>query len=182
MAQRVAMVGDAEVGFTGFLNNPNVATGSVVNPGSGTECVNKTPLQILNDVNNALSDINADSETVESADTLGLPAKQWDYIAGTPRSENSDTTIMQYIVANSPYINSASDIVKIKELKGAGAGGTDRMIPYTKNIDKIVYHIPMPLRFAQPQAKGLGFEVPGEFKLGGFEIRFPGSLSYNDGI
>ena len=49
-------------------------------------------------------------------------------------------------------------------------------------MDKVVGHIPMPLKFTEPQRKGRGFEVPGEFKCGGIEFRYPGSARYADGI
>jgi hypothetical protein len=73
-------------------------------------------------------------------------------------------------------------VVALAELTGAGSGGSDRMIAYDFNPDKLVFHIPMPLRFLEPQKKGLGFEVPGEFKLSGVEFRYPGSARYADGI
>lgn len=182
-AQRVAMYGDADAGYEGFVNNSNVATENVVaGVSTDTKWSEKTPAEILFDVNTALSDVNVDSETVESPDTLALPAAQWDYIMGTPRSDNSDTTIAQYIATNSPYLTGIDKIVKLKELKGAGAGGTDRMIAYTNSIEKFKFHIPMPLRFLAPQPKGYSFVVPGEFKIAGTEFMFIGSLCYRDGI
>jgi hypothetical protein len=182
LAQRVGMLGDTTHNLPGFINNVNVTAATVVNPGSGTEWVNKTPNQILFDVNDFMGDIFVDSLQVERPDTLLLPTAQWNYIAGTPRSDNSDTTILQWLAANSPYLNSVEDIMPISELAGAGAGATDRMMAYTKDIDKVVYHIPMPLRHTEPQRKGRGFEVPGEFKLAGIEFRYPGSARYADGI
>lgn len=182
LAQRTAYEGDTQHNLPGFLDNTNVTSAVVVNPGSGTEWVNKTPAQILFDINDLLADIFVDSLQVERADTLALPTAQWSFIAATPRSDNSDTTILGYIVANSPYLNSEADVVPLSELTGAGAGATDRMMAYTKSLDKVVMHIPMPLRFTEPQRKGRGFEVPGEFKLGGVEFRYPGSARYADGI
>jgi len=182
LAQRTAMTGDTEHNLPGFINNTNVTSATVVNPGSGTEWVNKTPAQILFDINDLLADIFVDSLQVERPDTVGLPTAQWSYIASTPRSDTSDMTIMQYIVANSPFLNSEADVIPLTELTGAGAGATDRMMAYTKDMDKVVFHIPMPLRFSEPQRKGRGFEVPGEFKLSGIEFRYPGSARYADGI
>ncbi|MCK5025060.1 MAG: DUF2184 domain-containing protein, partial [Nanoarchaeota archaeon] len=86
------------------------------------------------------------------------------------------------LINNSPYLSSAADIIPISELAAAGAGATDRMMSYDKDMDKVVMHVPMPLRFTEPQRKGRGFEVPGEFKLGGVEFRYPGSARYADGI
>jgi len=38
------------------------------------------------------------------------------------------------------------------------------------------------LRFLEVQAFGLGYKVPGEFKIGGVEWMYPGSARYIDGI
>lgn len=182
LVQRTAMVGDASHNLPGFINNTNVTANTVVNPGSGTEWVNKTPDEILFDINDLMGDIFVDTLQAERPDTLLLPTYQWNYIAGTPRSATSDTTILAWLVANSPYLNTVADVIPVAELDGAGAGATDRMVAYTKDTDKVVLHIPMPLRFSEPQRKGRGFEVPGEFKVGGVEFRYPGSARYGDGI
>lgn len=182
LAQTTAMTGNTTHNLPGFINNTNVTAATVVDPGSGTEWVNKTPNQIIFDINDFMGDIFVDSLQLERANMLLLPTAQWNYIAGTPRSDNSDTTILQWIASNSPYLSSVSDIVPVTELAGAGAGGTDRMMAYTKDIDKVVMHIPMPLKYYPPQAKGRGWEVPGEFKIGGIEFRYPGSARYADGI
>lgn len=182
LAQRTGMVGDTTHNLPGFINNTNVTAASVVNPGSGTEFVNKTPNQIIFDINDFMGDIFVDTLQVERPNTLLLPTAQWNYIATTPRADNSDTNILKWVVANSPFLASESDIIPITELAGAGSGSTDRMMCYDKDMDKVVMHIPMPLKFTEPQRKGRGFEVPGEFKIGGVEFRYPGSARYADGI
>jgi hypothetical protein len=182
LAQRTCMFGNDTYNLPGFVDNTNVTDALVVDPGSGTEWVNKTPRQILFDINDFMGDIFVDTLQVERPDTLALPTSQWNYIAGTPRSDQSDLTILAWLIANSPYLTSTEDVIPLTELAGQGAGGTDRMVAYTKNLDKLVFHIPMPLRFTEPQRKGRGFEIPGEFKLSGVEFRYPGSARYADGI
>lgn len=182
LAQRVCMVGDVTHNLPGFINNTNVTDSLVVDPGGGTEWVNKTPRQKLFDVNDLMGGIFVDTLQVERPDTLALPTAQWNNIAGEPRSDNSDLTTLKWLVANSPYLKSEADVISLTELAGEGAGGTDRMIAYTKHIDKLVFHIPMPFKPTEPQRKGLGFEVPAAFKLSGVHWRFPGSGRYGDGI
>lgn len=181
-AQKVCFSGDASKGLEGLLNNSNVPATSVINPGSGTEWVNKTPAQILADVNLLFAQVFEVTKQVEKPDTLLLPTSQYSFIVSTPRSDNSDTTILQYLVQNSPYISSDDDIKPLPELVGAGAGSTNRMMIYTKDIDKVVFHIPMPFRIEQPVRKTLGWEVPAVYKLSGVEFRFPLSAAYADGI
>jgi len=181
-AQSVCFTGDTTKSLEGLLNNTNVPAASVINPGSGTEWVNKTAAQILADVNLLFAQVFETTLQIEKPDTLLLPTAQWSFIASQPRSDNSDTTILQYIVQNSPYIKSADDIKSLPELIGAGAAATDRMMVYTKDIDKVVFHIPMPFRIEQPVRKTLGWEVPAVYKLSGVEFRFPLSAAYSDGI
>lgn len=183
LAQQVCMTGDTSHNLPGFINNINVSAATVVDPGGGTQWVNKTPAQILFDINDFMGDIFVDTLQVERPTRLCLPTAQWNYIAGTPRSETqSDTTILQWLVSNSPYLTSENDIIPLTELAGAGAGGTNRMVAYDYDIEKLVFHMPMPLRYTEPQRKGRGFEVPGEFKISGVEFRYPGSARYADGI
>jgi len=180
--QSVAMIGDATHNLPGFLNNSNVTSATVVDPGSGTEFVNKTPNQIIFDINDFMGDIEVDSLQVESPSRLLLPTAQRNYLAMTPRADNSDTSILKWIVANSPYLTSEADVIATPELAGAGAGATDRMMAYDYDPDKVVMHIPKPLKFTEPQRHGLGYQVPGTYKCGGIEFRYPGSARYADGI
>ena len=181
-AQKVCFTGDTTKSLEGFLNNSNVPAANVVNPGSGTAWSTKSAAQILFDINAAFAQVFETTNEVEKPDTLLLPTAQWSYIASTPRSDNSDTTILQYVVQNSPYISTVADIKSLPELKGAGAAATDRMMVYTKDIDKVVFHIPMPYKIEQPVRKTLGWEVPAVYKLSGVEFRYPLSASYSDGI
>ena len=182
LCQKTAMFGDVAHGLPGFLNNANVTAAAVVNPGAGTEFVNKTPDQILFDINRLMGGIYVDSLQVERADTLLIPTAQWDYIATTPRSIHSDTSILKWLIANSPYLSGEDSLMPLPELAGAGAGSTDMMMAYSKDPDKVIMHIPMPLRFTEPQRKGRGYEIPGEFKIGGVEFRYPASARVAYGI
>ena len=181
-AQDVCFNGDTVKGLEGFLDNSNVPAASVINPGSGTEWVNKTATQVLFDINALFAQVFETTKQVERADTLLLPTAQWSYIASTARNDNSDMTILDFIVANSPYLTSKDDVKALPELVGKGAAATDRMMVYTKDIDKVVFHIPMPFRIEQPVRKTLGWEVPAVYKLSGVEFRFPLSAAYADGI
>lgn len=180
--QATSMTGNASKGLPGFINNVNVTAATVVNPGAGTEFINKTPAQILFDINDFMGDVFVDTLQAERVTDLLLPTAQWNYIANTYRADGSDRTILQALAANSPYLKSADNVKPVAELAGAGAGGTDRMMCYTKTTDKVVLHIPMPIKFTAAERRGLGFQVPGEAKIAGVEFRYPGSARYADGI
>ena len=180
----VSFFGDAESNLPGLFSNPNIPTGAVVNPGSGTEWVNKTPDEILFDVNDLFSDIFETTNMVEQGNTLLIPPAQWSYIMSTPRSSNSDTTIAQYLVNNSPYLNSMEDIIPVNECSATNNPllASDAMVAYDRNPDKLQLEIPVELEMLPVQQKNLEFVVPGRLRLAGLNIYYPLSLAIATGI
>lgn len=180
----VAFFGDASANLPGLFSNPNIPTGAVVNPGSGTEWVNKTPDEILFDVNDLFADIFETTKMVERGNTLLIPPSQWSYISSTPRSANSDTTILMYLVQNSPYLNSPDDIIPVNECSAADNPelSTDAMVAYDRSPDKLQLEIPVELEMMPVQQKNLEFVVPGRNRLAGLNIYYPLSLAIGTGI
>lgn len=180
----VAFFGDNESGLPGLFSNPNIPTGAVVNPGSGTEWVNKTPDQILFDVNDLFADIFETTKMVEQGNTLLLPPAQWSYIMSTPRSSNSDTTIAQYLAQNSPYLDSIDDMIPVNECDAANNPllSTDAMVAYDRSPDKLQLEIPVELEMLPAQQKNLEMIVPGRSRLAGLNIYYPLSLAIGTGI
>jgi len=180
----VAFFGDTSSGLPGLFSNPNIPTGAVVNPGSGTAWVNKTPDEILFDVNDLFSDIFETTKMVEQGNTLLLPAAQWSYIMSTPRATNSDTTIGQYLAQNSPYLNSVDDIIPVNECSAANNPelSADAMVAYDRSPDKLQLEIPVELEMLPVQQKNLEFVIPGRSRLGGLNIYYPLSLAIATGI
>ena len=180
----VAFFGDATSGMGGLFDHPNIPTGAVVNPGAGTEWVNKTPDEILFDINDLFADIFETTKMVESGNTLLLPPAQWSYIMSTPRASNSDTTIGQYVAMNSPYLNSVEDIIPVNECNAANNPllGTDAMVAYDRNPDKLQLEIPVELEMLPVQQKNLEFVIPGRSRIAGLNIYYPLSLAIGTGI
>ena len=180
----VAFFGDAESGMGGLFDNPNIPTGAVVNPGSGTAWVNKTADEILFDINDLFADIFETTKMVEQGNTLLLPPSQWSYIMATPRATNSDTTIAAYIAQNSPFLTGIDDIIAVNECAAANNPelATDGMVAYDRNPDKLQLEIPVELEMLPVQQKNLEFVIPGRSRLGGLNIYYPLSLAIATGI
>jgi hypothetical protein len=182
---RLAWFGDDLYQILGLINNANVPSATVLNDGIGatTQWVNKTPDQILADMNTLANSISFVTKGVEMPNTLLLPVAQYTLIASTPRSTTSDTTILEYFIQNNPFITTVD---WVPELTGAGpvvmGTPTDIMIAYDKNPDKLTMEIPMPFTQYPPQERGLEFVVPCESRYGGIIIYYPLSLSIGFGI
>lgn len=184
----VAFFGDSVKGFTGVTNNANVTAGDAPGTGtsSSTEWADKTPGLIMADVNSALSGIFTGSLTVEMADTLLLPYTQMHSIGTQQLSENTETTVLEWLRTNNIYTMETGQPLTIRGVRGletAGAGSTARMVAYRNAEDVLRLNMPMPFRFFPVWQVGpFRFEVPGAFRIGGVDVSLPDAMRYMDGI
>ena len=180
---KTAWFGNDLYNMIGMLNNPNVPETAVPNDGTGatTEWVNKTPDQILRDLNQFTNAISALTNGVEMPNTVLLPIAQYTLIASTPRSSVSDTTILEYFIQNNPFVTTVD---WVPELKGVIVDGspTDVFICFDKNPDKLTMEIPMPFTQYPPQERNLEFVVPCESRYGGIITYYPLSINIGTGI
>lgn len=186
--ESVAYVGDTQKGWKGLLNNASVDAADVAD-GAGaadTTWATKTPDEIVKDVNEALTDIYVDSNTIELADTLLLPVTSFTLIATKRLDATMTTTILEHIQRVNAYTAQTGKPLKIRalrQLETAGTSGHKRMVAYKRSPDVVKLHRPKPLTFLAPQGpRGLKYFVPGFFRLGGVDIRRPGAVRYRDYI
>lgn len=182
----LAFKGDAATGLIGLFNAPNLTSVTIPATGTGatTQWVNKTPDQILFDMNLVANSIVSTTLGVEEPDTMLLPLAQFNYVASTARSANSDTTILNYFLQNNPYIKA---VEWVNELKGAGATGSgsapyDRMYGYRRSPDALTLEIPSDFEQLELQKKNLVFKVPCIERYAGLLVYYPLSIAYGDGI
>jgi hypothetical protein len=176
----VGLYGEDEL--TGVYNNPHVPVAPAKH---GNWLGGATPDEILDDLNTAIIQVWTQTKRNSIVNTVALPGAQYGYIATTPRSEGSDTTILTFLMNNNlsrVERNQQIQIVGGVDLDTAGAGGTSRMLVYERNDTNLVMHIPMPVLFHAPQVEGLETQIPGEYKYAGVEWRYPSSGLYVDGI
>lgn len=174
---QIAWAGDEETGLIGVLSPTNdipLFTLPTNAAGTSTKFVDKTPQECLDNVKAILSYVDVLTKGVETPDTLALPADSYNYLAHTPRSDQSDYSILKWILENMTELKS---IVKVPELNadsyitpysGFGVG-------FLYKKDEMKFSIENPLPFYQHpiQPKGLEFEVPCEARTAGAIIYYP---------
>ena len=181
-------VGDTSKGMTGLFTDANVDDALVANDGdaSARTFASKTPIQILRDINQALTSVFVDSKRVEMANTVLLPVAAFTGIATTPMSVDSSMTVLDYLLRANVYTATTGQPLTVRAVGGlesAGAGAAGRMVVYRKDRQVLKLHLPVPLRFLEPMRSGpMCYQVPAYFKTGGVEIRLPGAVRYRDGI
>ncbi|MGL4640516.1 MAG: DUF2184 domain-containing protein [Shewanella sp.] len=173
----------SEKGWTGLINNPAVPAANVTADGTGstTAWANKNPDQISRDIWAAVNLIETQTGETHTATTVALPTQKLRYIEQT-RMTDTGTTILAYVRGNRDGGENIQ-FKPVRELAGAGAGGTDRMVAYDNSREVAQFHLPGDHEFLPAfQKSSMTYEVGGIMNVGGTEIRLPKALTYRDGI
>ncbi|WP_375248303.1 DUF2184 domain-containing protein [Sphingomonas sp.] len=173
----------SEKNWTGFVNDPNVPTANVAATGSGstTTWSTKTPDQISADIWSAVNAVETQTKETQTATVVALPTAKLRYIEQT-RMSDTGSTILAYIRGNRDGGENI-EFRPIRELAGAGASGTDRMVAYDASQEVVRFHLPGDHEFLPAfQKSSMTYEVGGIMNVGGTEIRLPKAITYRDGI
>lgn len=178
-------IGDTTKGAYGMVNQPSVSTSNVVNGASGSPLwVNKTPDEVLNDINSLLSAVWTNSAVAVVPEELRLPPAKFAYLASTKVSEAGNTTILEFVrekCISSVVNNKPLNIQPLKWLTGRGSGVTDRMMAYTKKKEYIRYPM-VPLQRTPLEWRSL-FQITTYYgRLGEVEIPYTETVGYRDGF
>lgn len=166
----------------GLFQHPSIPKGNVK---SGKKWSQATPAEILGDLNAGLYQVFNSSSNNDVPNTIVLPPDAYALINCTPRSDVTDTTILEYFKANNlykDYIGGEITVVPGFGLQTAGTGKGSRALFYTNSSDRLVMHIPVALRFLAPQLRGRGVFVPGDYRYSGVEVRYSKSAYYMEGM
>jgi hypothetical protein len=178
--------GNSRLNFQGFLNYTGVTVNTVPNGAAGTATwVTKTPDEIQFDINNGITTVWANSKEVHLPDTVFIPTSQYGYLSSQRMSTAAERSVMKYIKENNVYTSLTGqplNILSMRYLDGAGAGGTDRMIVAEMDPNNFFMPFPIPFDLLDPQEIGFNVDLLAEYKFGSFHIKYPGAMSYNDGI
>jgi len=170
-------------GLTGFLYNPNI-TKSAAPTGAWTTGP-KTPDQIIGDVNFLIYKVPELTNSVEMVDTVLLPSAQYSYIASTPRSSVSDTTILEFLrrVHLGVTFGSVTELKSVNPNPRTGAApAVNLMVAYTRSPDHLQYEIPVIYEQFPAQERNLSYVTPVHSRNAGFNVYYPLSCHIVDGI
>lgn len=178
-------VGDTAVGAEGLVNSTLVTSGSVPNGTGGSPLwINKTPDEILKDVNDMITAAWQASGFSVCPDKLLLPPAQFAYISSQKISTAGNVSILTFLEDNSISLRVNGrklDIQPLKWLTGRGTGGADRMVAYTNDEERVRFPM-VPIRRETPYYLGIKFNAPYIWAFGEVEFVYPETAVYRDGI
>lgn len=196
-----ALIGASLKGWTGLINHASVVpqpaasvgtaapnTAWVLNDGTG----NKTPEQIVADINNAImGPANTGNGIINAllADTVLLPPLAMKHIEETPYGVTApNETIASYVQTRNAYTRRTGRPLTLRELPAlsraatVGVAGGGRLVAYRNSENVLELPMPMAYRFWPIYQDGpFNFTVPGMGRIGQLDVKRPG-IRYLDGI
>lgn len=185
-------VGLSEYGTTGLINNPDAVETTVATNGATsnatTKWSGKTPAQILDDINKAITTTWAAAEYDLGAmpNHILIPYEQYTYIMTTKVTDLATETIMDYVLRNNVAAKNGGSLFigGVKWCKGAGTSGTDRMVVYVNdekfvNMDELV---PMSRIMSQPNTTNVCYDTAYMANVSEVQVFYPQTITYWDGI
>lgn len=183
--------GFEDYGTTGLMNNPNVTETTAASNGAdspSTKWKDKTPQQILKDVNDLLSAVWASCEYDTDAipNHILLPYEQYNYILTTMVSDLASETIYDFLMKNNAAVKNGGELFigGCRWCKGAGTGKTDRMVGYVNKpryikMDELV---PMSRIMTAPNVTNVCYDTAYMANISEVQLFYPTSILYVDGI
>lgn len=185
---KLAYLGNAAAGYVGLFNNPAVgvsAAGSTIASlvASATDIAGAQA--IVTFFQKAIDEVYLTNTNTTFAPThILLPPAQRNLLSSAILPFGGNMTLLNYLTEN--LVSGRTGRVQFVpelSLKGAGAGGSDRMMVYTQSMETAKFHLPMGFRFtAAYQDTALSWFIPGILRTGGSEIRVPKAHQYRDGV
>lgn len=178
--------GDAFYNVPGMFNNTAKVTPTNVAIGASgsTNWNQKTPDEILADVNALLNATWASAGWAVMPGELRLPPTQFSYLVSQKVSNAGNVSILEFLRANSltnTALGRPLNIQPVKWLTGLGVNGTNRMCAYTNDKDRIRFPM-VPLQRTPIEYRGL-FQITTYYgRLGVVEFVYPETVGYADGI
>lgn len=182
---QMVYIGSSDVGATGLVNNSGVTATSVANGISGSALwADKTPDEILADVNTLIESAWSAAAFAVCPGKLLLPPVQFSYIASQKVSSAGNVSILKFLKENSIslQINGKElDIQPVKWLTGRGSGSADRMVAYTNEESRVRFPM-VPIRRETSYYQGIRYIAPYLWAFGEMEFVYPETAIYGDGI
>lgn len=178
-------IGDTTYAVTGLLNNAAVTAANVaVGVQGSTLWVNKSPDEMLADVNTLLNRVWASSAYAVMPDELRLPPIQFSNLVSQKVSQAGNISVIEFLRQNSLSMATNGrplNIQPIKWLIGQGAGATNRMMAYTNDKKRVRFPM-VPLSKTPVQYESLYYKTTYFGRLGVVEWIYPETAGYADGI
>jgi hypothetical protein len=177
---KLTLRSDPVAGTFGVLDFPGLTESALKADGAkgSKKWADKTVDQILRDISDMLDAVIQPTNGVEAPDTLLLPLPAYTKLTNTRLGDNT-ISLMKFIIDNFPQLKK---IDWLNELKGIGAGGSNRV--FVGRFDSFHVENQIISQFEQGdiQQEGFEYKIPCLATTAGVIVYYPMAFAYADGV
>ena len=179
--------GFSKVNSTGLCNSP-IVTRTSAWPGAGGTSTwrSKTPDEILDDINSAISALWKDNDCSPDAlpNHILVPVEQFGALVTRKVSDDSERSILTYVLENNLTTQQGGELVisPCKWCSRAGSSRSDRMVVYCNRIDRICFNLTQPLRRMETEYAEMRIKIPYIAQFSEVRFLYPSTVRYMDAI
>lgn len=180
LIEKLAFKGDEDFGIKGILNQPNIPKFNALK-GANDKILwkDKQPKEILNDLYSMFNTILTSTNELECPDTAAMPPSLYNILSDTPYSDRDSTPLLEVFKRSKPEIK---NIFRVPQLAKAGANGSDVIIFYERNEDKICLKIPHETEHLLVQNIAMEFVINTRLRVAGIVVFYPMSILIGEGF
>ena len=179
--ERTFFFGNAAASFSAFIDYPSqhVISGSAW---TGTD-----PTPWVKSLQDAIYYVYNATRTVHLPNRILLPPGKFSMLLAAYVIGSGPTGVavsaLEFLKTNNLYTALTGRPLVIEALRYLTNAGTgDRAVIYEDKPDNLLMPFPMPYQLSQPVSIPLGVEMFAEYAFGSFNMPFPASMTYMDGI
>lgn len=182
--------GYKELGTEGIVNHSQITITSAdaIGTGNSTTWKSKTADQILDDINQAITDtwIAAEYDLSGMPNHILIPPEQYTLLVSRKVSEAGNVSLLNYLLENNIAKNQGVEI-EIQPSRwciGAGVNGKDRMVVYVNEERMLYFDITVPLAriITQPSVNDMAYLTAYAGQHGEVKFAYYETARYVDGI
>lgn len=159
-------------GMYGFLYNPNITK---TNAPHGDWLNTATAAEIINDINYGIIRPSVLTKKVERVNTCVMPVEHFAKIASTRCSDDSDTTILEFVQRVHPGVTflDANELAAVNPRPSGAATATNVLACYRRDPSKLELYIPQPFEQFPPQERNMEYIVNTHARIAGIGFYYP---------
>jgi len=180
----IAYFGDSSYGLGGFFTNANIPNVALPADGAGsaTTLASKTAQQMVRDLNSISNTVVTQSKGVHNPNTMLLPLAQFTLVNSTPRSDQSDLTVLRYYLQNNGFVTDAEWVNELAAANSSGNLASDTAFCYERSEDVLTLEVPQEYEEFPPQEEGLEMIINAHQRIGGVLIYYPLAITKSDDV
>ena len=173
LVDELVHIGNTKLGVEGLTNMTGItSTAAAATFAAGTV------QQAMDAINTAISAIWTGSNGVELPDTIILPIGAIDVLNMRRIDATSEKTILGWLRENNIYTQMTGQPLKIEGSHHL----TTKMVVYRNSPEVLKMYMPMPVRFLNPEPRGIQIFVPAMSRVSPVNIKVPAAIRYVTGV